>query len=310
MIAARTSPRPRFGPRPNMGGPKPGPNPPSPRPARPRPPPRPRGPPGAPPKRSNRSPGPGKSAPDRGPVVVSSNRLCPCIRSFSSVLISGRPDADAIGFLGGQRPLTLYNDISRYSLCQASGLIPPLPPGRNGMSGDGAIEGWTGGGRPEAVVQVVTAGADGVGLAPSVPVTRSQPVGSCRHTVPRAARSGTPRRSPCRGPTARPARCPRCPRCPRCRARGGSPQLHETLVEGVGDDVVVVVARGERAVEEGLHLEGRAHAAQFEVAEPQLATGQSGILTETVEVIGLPFSHAVLHRAEGRARLEAGGSSR
>lgn len=48
-----------------------------------------------------------------------------------------------------------------------------------------------------------------------------------------------------------------------------SPQFDEALVEGVGDDIVIVVAREEGAIEEGLDLDGGAHAPELEVPQPQ-----------------------------------------
>ncbi len=63
--------------------------------------------------------------------------------------------------------------------------------------------------------------------------------------------------------------------------------LDEPLVEGMGDDIVVVGTRAEGTVEERLQLQRSAHPSQFEVAQPQLAPGQIGLLSEEVEGVGL-----------------------
>ena len=47
-----------------------------------------------------------------------------------------------------------------------------------------------------------------------------------------------------------------------------APEFDEALVEGMGDDVVVLSGRPEGPVEEGLELQARAHAPKFEVAQP------------------------------------------
>lgn len=62
-------------------------------------------------------------------------------------------------------------------------------------------------------------------------------------------------------------------------------ELGEALVERVDDDVMVVVARLQGAIAEGLHLQGARHAAELELAEEQLDVGEQGVLTGLVEAV-------------------------
>jgi hypothetical protein len=54
-------------------------------------------------------------------------------------------------------------------------------------------------------------------------------------------------------------------------------ELSEALIEGMGDDVVVMVTGGEDSIEERLQIEPRAHTSQFEVAEPKLTMGEPSL---------------------------------
>jgi hypothetical protein len=67
--------------------------------------------------------------------------------------------------------------------------------------------------------------------------------------------------------------------------------LDEALVEGVRDDVVVVVAGRQDSVQEGLHLEARAHATELEVAQPQLAMRKAGLLSVRIEEVDRSLTH-------------------
>jgi hypothetical protein len=71
-------------------------------------------------------------------------------------------------------------------------------------------------------------------------------------------------------------------------------QFNEALVEGVGDDIVVVLAGPERPVEDGLQLERLAHASKFEVPEPQLRMREAGVEPVLVEEVGRNVSHQVI----------------
>lgn len=66
----------------------------------------------------------------------------------------------------------------------------------------------------------------------------------------------------------------------------------------MGDDVVVVVTREEGAVEDGLDLQGGAHAAELEVPQPKVAVGQTGILAGLVQEPAQLSNHGASRRVE------------
>jgi hypothetical protein len=70
-------------------------------------------------------------------------------------------------------------------------------------------------------------------------------------------------------------------------------ELSEALIEGLGDDVVVMVSGSEDSVEEGLQIEPGAHTPQFEVAEPQFGMGEPSLLAIAIEQIERRLSHRV-----------------
>ncbi len=61
-------------------------------------------------------------------------------------------------------------------------------------------------------------------------------------------------------------------------------QLDETLVEGMGDHIMIVAARLERAVAIRLELKTGAHAAQLEVPQPQLTVRERCVQAERIEL--------------------------
>ena len=76
----------------------------------------------------------------------------------------------------------------------------------------------------------------------------------------------------------------------------GTAELSEALVEGHGDDIVVMVAGYEHSVEERIQIKSGAHTTQFEVAQPQLGVGECSFLAKDVEFVHrgiLVFSHRV-----------------
>ena len=75
------------------------------------------------------------------------------------------------------------------------------------------------------------------------------------------------------------------------RQRDVEAELDESLVERVVDDVIVVIARDQRAEEVGLELHRRAHPAELEVAQPELAVGQVGAEAVLVEVVDGEVRH-------------------
>ena len=63
-------------------------------------------------------------------------------------------------------------------------------------------------------------------------------------------------------------------------------ELHIPLIEGLGDDIVIVGRRFQCVVQEGLHLQCATHAAQFEVAQKQLSQGEAGADASLLQVGG------------------------
>ena len=59
--------------------------------------------------------------------------------------------------------------------------------------------------------------------------------------------------------------------------------LSEALVEGMCDDIVVMIARCQDSVEEGLQIKPSTHSSQFGVAQPQLGVRETGFLPVRVE---------------------------
>lgn len=68
-------------------------------------------------------------------------------------------------------------------------------------------------------------------------------------------------------------------------------QLGETLVERVGDHVVIECGGPQGVVEESFQLKRCAHAPEFEVAKPQLPMGELGELPGAVEPDFRTLSH-------------------
>jgi hypothetical protein len=60
-------------------------------------------------------------------------------------------------------------------------------------------------------------------------------------------------------------------------------ELSEALIEGLSDDVVVMVTGSEKSVEEGLQIEPGALTPQFEVTEPKFAVGEPSFLAIGIE---------------------------
>src|ERR1700722_1052770 len=92
-----------------------------------------------------------------------------------------------------------------------------------------------------------------------------------------------------------------------------STQLHHSLIDGMGDHVVIVRARLESAVEDGFHLESGAHTPEGEVTHPQLIEGELGDLAVQVEHVGRMLRHGAPHgpiaRSGSGRRVEATTSS-
>jgi hypothetical protein len=70
-------------------------------------------------------------------------------------------------------------------------------------------------------------------------------------------------------------------------------ELGESLVEGVSDHIVIVVRGLEGAEEECLELDDRAHASELEVAHPEIAKSQAGVLPRHVEGRGCTSGHGI-----------------
>jgi hypothetical protein len=62
-------------------------------------------------------------------------------------------------------------------------------------------------------------------------------------------------------------------------------ELDEPLVQRVRDEIVVVAGRRQCAVQVGLELDGRAHAAELEVAQPELGEAQPGLDARVVQLV-------------------------
>ena len=63
-------------------------------------------------------------------------------------------------------------------------------------------------------------------------------------------------------------------------------EFDESFVKGMGDEIVIVVGGLKRPVEVALNLNGEAHAAEFEVAHPQLGVGQASVQAGLVQDVG------------------------
>ena len=73
-------------------------------------------------------------------------------------------------------------------------------------------------------------------------------------------------------------------------------QFDESLVEGVRDDVMVVIARLKRAVTEGLDLQGGTHSPELEIPKPEFAVGKpaSWRARSNTSFIGVDITRPVL----------------
>jgi len=70
-------------------------------------------------------------------------------------------------------------------------------------------------------------------------------------------------------------------------------ELSEALIEGLGDDVVVMVTGGEDSIEERFQIESGAHTSQFEVAEPKFTVGEPSLFAVGIENVEFRLSHRV-----------------
>ena len=78
-------------------------------------------------------------------------------------------------------------------------------------------------------------------------------------------------------------------------------ELSEALIEGLGDDVVVMVTGGDDSIEERFQIEPRAHTPQLEIAEPKFTMGEPSLLAVGIEHVECRLSHRVPIRARALA---------
>jgi len=83
-------------------------------------------------------------------------------------------------------------------------------------------------------------------------------------------------------------------------------KLNEALIEGVSDEVMVVGAGGQYSIQVGLELEGGAHAAEFEVAQPKLAVREPRFLAVGVKDVNRRLTHRGRIRAQVRVHEQTG----
>src|SRR4029453_13882095 len=79
-------------------------------------------------------------------------------------------------------------------------------------------------------------------------------------------------------------------------------ELDEPLVQRMRDEVMVVIGGGQGPVQVGLELDKSAHAAELEVAQPELVDGETRVEASAVEpVVGRVNHDAHLGRRQHAA---------